>query len=313
MDIRKKLKEAFQCLKYGVNKENNIYYPELENTAKTLTIDVDENDPPSVKEWKKFMLDIKKNILSGDLANFLNWEMIRYTMFINEGDFLQKELDFLKKSEGWERYKVLLRESIVGNPESYKYYPLSSGNLIHHAYQVAFFEKHINLKINELDVVFEFGGGYGSMARVFQNANFKGKYILFDTPLVSALQKYYLQSSGYKVESSKRFDRVTSGIFLITDTEELFEILDKLDSNSKNCFWATWSFSEAPIALREEFAPHLSPFNYQFIACQDAFHEAANKPYFFNYVTNFKQLDCQIIPFDLMVGQSFLIIRPSYA
>ena len=148
------------------------------------------------------------------------------------------------------------------------------------------------------------------VARVFQNASFKGKYIIFDTPLFSALQKYYLQSSDYKIESVQNFDKVESGIFCISDKNELFEVLEKINPKAKNCFWATWSFSETPISLREEFAPHLAPFNYQFIAYQDKFMEVTNKPYFLNYVDKFNQLEYKIVPFDFMVGQSFLTMHP---
>lgn len=145
MGIKSKLKEAYTYIKSVIKKENNFYYQELKSVAQAITIEIDESDEPSTKEWKKFMLDVKKKILRGDLANFLHWKTIRYNMFIEEGEFLQKEL------------------------------------------------------------------------------------------------------------------------------------------------------------------------NYQFIAYQDKFHEATNKPYFSSYVDNFEQLDCQIVPFDLMVGQSFLMIQPKNA
>lgn len=305
-----KVKEAIEFFYFYCNKKNNIYYQGLKSSVQAIHIKLSDSDESSAREWKKFMLNVKRNILRGDLANFLHWKTIRLSMFVEEGESLQKELDYLRNCSEWTRYKVLLRESIVGNPIAYSQYPISSGNLIHHTYQVAYFEEHTDIKLDEFDVVFEFGGGYGSMARVFQNASFKGKYIVFDTPLFSALQKYYLQCSDYKIESVQNFDNVESGIFCISDKNELFEVLAKINPTAKNCFWATWSFSETPISLREEFAPHLAPFNYQFIAYQDKFMEASNKPYFLNYVDKFKQLESSIVPFDFMVGQSFLIMHP---
>ena len=310
MGIKSQLKKICKHINSFFKKENNVYYPALKSAVQAISIEISDSDESSAREWKKFMLDVKKNILLGDLSNFLHWETIRASMFIEEGEFLQKELDYMRNSLEWTRYKELLRESIIGNPVSYRQYPISSGNLVHHTYQVAYFEEHTDIKLDEFDVVFEFGGGYGSMARVFQNASFKGKYIVFDTPLFSALQKYYLQCSDYKIESVQNFDNVESGIFCISDKDELFEVLGKINPTAKNCFWATWSFSETPISLREEFAPHLAPFNYQFIAYQDKFMEATNKPYFSNYVDKFKQLESSIVPFDFMVGQSFLIMHP---
>lgn len=183
MGIKSKLKKIYSYANSIFKNDNNIYSSALKSSVQAISIEVSDSDESSAREWKKFMLDVKKNILRGDLANFLHWETIRVSMFIEEGEFLQKELDYMRNCSEWTRYKGLLRESIIGNPKSYNQYPISSGNLVHHTYQAAYFEKHINIKLDEFDVVFEFGGGYGSMARVFQNASFKGKYIVFDTPL----------------------------------------------------------------------------------------------------------------------------------
>jgi 16S rRNA G1207 methylase RsmC len=53
----------------------------------------------------------------------------------------------------------------------------------------------MNLKIDlkkDIKKVFEFGGGYGCMARIFSKINKNVKYTCFDTHYVNLLQYYYL-------------------------------------------------------------------------------------------------------------------------
>src|SRR3712207_7978939 len=44
---------------------------------------------------------------------------------------------------------------------SYPAWPESSGNLLHHAYHVCRFEEATGLRAEQLELVVEFGGGYG--------------------------------------------------------------------------------------------------------------------------------------------------------
>lgn len=48
-----------------------------------------------------------------------------------------------------------------------------SGNLIHCAYYLFKFKQLTNKNATDINVIFEFGGGYCSVFRVFRNANFK--------------------------------------------------------------------------------------------------------------------------------------------
>ena len=84
--------------------------------------------------------------------------------------FILKELKEIKKSKNWKLYKNLLIEDPIGNPIRYFLYPQSSGNRINHLYHLTVFEEVLKTTIkNKVKIIFEFGGGYGCMARIFQN------------------------------------------------------------------------------------------------------------------------------------------------
>lgn len=129
-------------------------------------------------------------------------------MFASAARYIFTELNFVKRSPEWItcRHRAI-RESSVGHPIPYPFYPASSGNLIRHAYHVASFEEKTQCKTKDIDFVFEFGGdgGYGSMCRLFYNAGFHGKYVIFDLPPFSALQVYFLKTLGLPVQSEFEF------------------------------------------------------------------------------------------------------------
>ena len=61
-------------------------------------------------------------------------------------------------------------EDNVGNPVRYFLYPKSSGNKINHVFHLCTLINQFNIDIKKIKNVFEFGGGYGCMARIiFKN------------------------------------------------------------------------------------------------------------------------------------------------
>ena len=118
--------------------------------------------------------------------------------------FIYNELKSLKNSPRWSFYKKLLKEDEVGNPVRYFLYPSSSGNRINHVYHLSVLIDEFKLDITKIKKVFEFGGGYGCMARIFSLINKDIKYFCFDTFYVNLLQFYYLKYNNLDVIFSKK-------------------------------------------------------------------------------------------------------------
>ena len=131
----------------------------------------------------------------------------------------------------------------------------------------------------KLDFVFEFGGGYGSMCRLIYNLGFQGKYVLFDLPAFSALQKFFLKSIGITVHSFEIFKSAQHGVHCISDLEELKEILSN-DKENNSMFIATWSISETPIELRNPVLSLALSFKAFLIGYQAQFGEVDNIGFF---------------------------------
>ena len=234
--------------------------------------------------WLDNMNRLRELVLNQDPREFLRWDVIAQTMFVDDARYLATELSYLKHLSDWKtRWKPAIRESTVGRPAPYPYYPRSSGNLIHHAYHLAQFEEKTRAEIQHVDFVFEFGGGYGSMCRLIHNLGFRGKYILFDLPHFSLLQKYFLQSIGLKVHPSGwEFLNDKDGVKCVSDIAQLASSLAGVDC-SRSMFIGTWSISEAPLVVREQIMPLLTGFKSFLVAYQDKFEEIDNSIFFDNW------------------------------
>ena len=106
----------------------------------------------------------------------------------------------------------MLTEDDIGDPIRYFLYTKSSGNRINHIYHLQVLCNEFNLDIKEIKEVFEFGGGYGCMARIFSKINNKINYTIFDTKIVNLLQFYYLKSLNLNVDFHKEKIKLISQI-----------------------------------------------------------------------------------------------------
>ena len=171
---------------------------------------------------------------------------------------------------------------------------VATPNLIHHAYHLIQFEQSTGLRVDDLDFIFEFGGGYGSMCRLFHNLGFKGKYLIFDLPHFVALQRFFLKSIGKSViPSIDSFRSTSSDILCISDVEQVTELLSEMGNLTNSLFLATWSISETPVELRETILPLVHPFKAFLIGYHHIFGEVNNTEYFQSWMDHFDDIRWQ--------------------
>lgn len=243
-------------------------------------------DPlPSKVQWTENMNELRENILSEDARKFLSWDVIQRTMFVHDAPFITPELHYLTKHVDWSnRWSSAIKESSVGSPTLSGIKSTSSGNLIHHAYHLAAYEEKTKSNVLDLELVFEFGGGYGSMCRLFFNLNFKKKYIIFDLAPFSALQTYYLKTLGLPVLSPEEFEGASTGILCTSDIAMLTRVLEKNNSSfDRSLFIATWSLSETPMSFRNQILSLIKEMKSFLFAYQENFFEVDNVKFFANW------------------------------
>ena len=220
------------------------------------------------KTHQKFNKEISNLLKSENLKNFLRKNFIQKMFFVQNRIFILKELNEIKKSKKWKIYKKLLIEDPIGNPIRYFLYSKSSGNRINHVYHLSIIENEFKINLSKnIKRVFEFGAGYGCMARIFSKLNKKIKYICYDTDYVNLLQFYYLKHNNLNVGFHK------NNKFYLTSNL-------KKSRNNNDLFIANWSLSETPINHRNKFFKVISSSKYILICFQENFENIDNLKYF---------------------------------
>lgn len=243
--------------------------------------------------WIKNVNELLELIRTKDPRRFLRWNVIRRTMFVDCAPYIKEEYNYLRKND-WNTWKQVIRETKVGCPYPFLLYPMTSENSIHHAYHLARFQNQIEEKIADADLVFEFGGGYGCMCRLIHKMGFKGKYVILDLPVVSALQVLFLKMTG--LDAELELNARSNGISCVSERSQIERLLQNATSK-RSIFIATWSISEAPIEKRKSVLNLVKSFDSFLIAYQKSFGEADNIAFFNNWtkdLSNVQWYKCEI-------------------
>jgi len=153
---------------------------------------------PNFHTWERHRYELRQHViqLNGNMSDFLNWSTIQATMFVGEAPYIRDEYNAL--CDEWPACLPAISEGSTGNPKRLSYAPDTSGNMVHQAYHLLQLRRAGIDFLNVASVV-EFGGGYGSMARLFRRLGYTGKYYIHDLLEFQWLQEYYLEAEGVPV------------------------------------------------------------------------------------------------------------------
>ena len=209
--------------------------------------------------WDEKRARLRELLLERDPADFLRWDAVRTTMVKRGRAPVALELRHLRRRPDWlERWRPALRESTIGRPRPFHLYPRSSGTLIHQAYHLCRFEEATGLALPRLPFIVEFGGGYGSLCRLFHQLGFAGTYVIFDLPEVSALQRYFLRCLG--IPTSRDGRDAPRGAVTISTLAELERVVGARPPGRAG-FIAQWSLGETPVELRRRVLAWVAGFD----------------------------------------------------
>jgi len=230
------------------------------------------------KTHKNFNYKLHNIFLKEKIISFLRFSFIQKMFFVHNRFFILKELNALKADKkNWKLYEKLIKEDNVGDPVRYIFYPKSSGNRINQVYHLSVLIKFFNIDIKKISSVFEFGAGYGLMARIFLLINSSTRYLIFDTFYTNLLQYYYLKLLRYepvlKLEKKKNIN-------LLNNIQDLRKYNKKT-----SLFIANWSLSETPLKFRSKFLKFIKNSDFILISFQEFFEKIDNLKYF-NYLKN---------------------------
>lgn len=162
-----------------------------------------------------------------------------------------------------------LTESPVGQPLLSPHYPLTSPLLMQHGYHLVRLLESTDFDLARIELVFEFGGGYGSFFRLLRNLGYHNRHLICDLPAMCALQRFYLRNvfpSEPGGEAPPNVEWLSGGAGGAADA-----LTEQASAGSPALFIATWSLSEVPQPTRDLIAAVLPRFDYILCAYQSSF------------------------------------------
>jgi hypothetical protein len=241
--------------------------------------------------WQDRADQLAELLRIGNRHSFAEWGVVRRGMTIGETQHVLRQLRYLQSLRDWDmRWKPAIRETDVGGHRRCRSYRESSGTLIRHAYYLAQTETLTGIKANGYDFVFEFGGGYGSLCRLFHNLGFKGKYLLYELEPFCELQRYFLGALGLPVCNAREFAASEPCILSVSDFDVLTELL-RWAEHKRAMFIATWSLSETPQLTRMKILPLVENFEAYLLIYQRVFEGINNQHEFGIWSRSLAQTD----------------------
>jgi len=255
----------------------------LRDSLSGVVQNVQDNIPESSLFWENFKKQLTDFCLRNDPRNFLWADFIRLYFFVDGADYISKELQFIEANKAkWElKYREALTIDCSLPSSQSKFFKDTNDNTIHHLYHITKYESFSNNNIDELEVIVEFGGGYGNMCRLVKKLGFKGIYIIYDGKELNFLQRFYLSYNNINAVILEQKDHVLQpdNVYLVND----MNLFSKLNlKTQKGLLLATWSLSEVSMNTREMFlsTPLISSFSEFLLAYQATFFENDNESFF---------------------------------
>lgn len=216
--------------------------------------------------WMKYCNQLRRSIADRDPANFLRWKFIRRSMCLTNHPFLLVELRYLRSLPDWtDRWEPALADPWVGNPIPFLFARKTTGNTIHLAYHLAQWERASGCKVNDLSTIVEFGGGFGGMTRLARVLGFNGRYVVYDLPPFTALQRFYISECGIEAETSSEISSLETG------------------HEGDGLFVACFSWSETPLDTRSFIESIARQHRHLLVGYQQRFRGIDNRSYFLNW------------------------------
>jgi hypothetical protein len=193
--------------------------------------------------WKENIAALESYFIDSMDEGFLSNETINGTMVFTDKKAHTIELDDLTRLMDRTDLNRIISKGLNKAFVSGKSHKGSSINSVHHLYHLTRFERATGRKINSIKSVVEFGGGYGNMGRIMQNAGALETYSIIDLLLFSCVQYVFLSTAteaGQVAFCNSPQDRQTPLFTLYPLT-----LMDNEKGLRGDMFLSTWALSES--------------------------------------------------------------------
>jgi len=235
-----------------------------------------QKEGPPQGEWSALTEQIIAALRRSGASQFLRLPPVMKTVHPPMRKLGRRYWTYLERSDCFSaEIQKALTESPLGQPLLSPYYPLTSPLLMQHGYHLVRLLETTDFELSRMELVFEFGGGYGSFFRLLRNLGYRNRHLICDLPAMCALQRFYLRNlfpTGPQGEAPPNLEWIASGAGGALEP--------RIAVRSPALFVATWSLSEVPQPVRDGVIAVLPLFDYVLCAYQRSFGPYDNVRYF---------------------------------
>lgn len=252
-----------------------LYPPEFghalfdKRRARKFLQDRSESAPFLTEMWNEHVTHMLR-IMMTNPNNCLRDPLVQYACNLSAGGFYaRKQIPYLRNvfSDSLEKY---LFESPFPGQSVFNVRFLSeqensfftSETRVHHLTHLAIAQDKFKSRIEDWDLIVEFGAGYGGMADLIRKFNKKCTYVIIDLPEMILLQEYMLKSvlgSSEVVTVNLESHPTEKGKINLVSISDIAVLSRQIPS--PNLFIATWSLSESNRVTRKLVEEDLKFFN----------------------------------------------------
>ena len=231
--------------------------PALQRDIAASGLDTEQLLESGAEFWLTQVAELQECIRTRP-STFLGCPVILHLMFKAKLRITVQEFNWLDQHTDADWLRRALRESNVGSPPAerviHRTHSFTSTNMIHHVYSLARFEHSTGAHIADMQTIVEFGGGYGSFARIAFQQGFRGQYVIHDLRPFGVLQRFFLLSVGISIREIKNWESGEPGVYLTSSLAELESLHLRtrgLAAQRASMFVAMFSLSEVDYATRD--------------------------------------------------------------
>ena len=216
------------------------------------------------KQWRENINNCRDYIINNynNLYNYKNDKIIPEIFTWPEDSIQNKyQYNYLKKNLPHDNIFLNDLNKNTYGPNNIKLYNNVQLDRVQHIWSIYFLVNTMNFDLNnENEIIFEFGAGTGQLADVLKNINFKGSHIIYEIPILTVIQDYFLKKNN--IETNYIFDNeninIIKGVNFLPCNQNISE--NKIIKLKNLTLIASYSLTETDIETHNKFFNYIINF-----------------------------------------------------
>lgn len=234
--------------------------------------------PGPERMWMGYKNKLREHLRTKDPREFLTWSEVVGTM---NAKLRRRNWSRLKRFSFWGEWARRFVVSQTKNQYPSRFFTKADGAVMQQVYHLGQLRHELGTDVKDLDLIVEFGGGFGAMFLAARGLGFKGEYVLFDWAEFLLLQEFYFKWHGVD----------TSNIKFVSTFAELKAVV----GDKQGLLIGLWSISETGEALRDELFKTFNASDF-LIGYQPQVAEVDNYEYFTGFAKSRSDIEWRDTP-----------------